>query len=352
MKVFDMLSVAFQAKASDVYLLTGQKAMFRMGGALREYTEGRIETEDFKEELFGLCSKEQLERLEHEGELRMAAAASDAFRVRFSVCRQQEAYAVSARILPAKVPKLDELSAPPLAYSFLEERKGLVLVTGEAGSGKTTTACAIVSQIAESRAAHIVALGGCTEYLLPQGKSIVFQREFGRDFPEYGSAVRAAASQGADVLLIDGMDQSLGVWEACSAALSGSLVILTAPACGAQEALRRIVAAFPEELRQEARNCLADTLKGVLTQQLLPVSGVEAQTAAFEGLCPDSEMRALVREGRMGQIASLMEMREDSMAHTMDGAILSCYMKSQISSKTALLYAADRERMQQRMRIY
>ena len=120
----------------------------------------------------------------------------------------------------------------------------------------------------------------------------------------------------------------------------------------AQEALRRIVAAFPEELRQEARNCLADTLKGVLTQQLLPVSGVEAQTAAFEGLCPDSEMRALVREGRMGQIASLMEMREDSMAHTMDGAILSCYMKSQISSKTALLYAADRERMQQRMRIY
>lgn len=344
----EIIARAMAQRASDVHLAAGGKVFCRVDGSLQPM-------EDAVEEawILALCGElltdAQKESFAQKGELEFGYTLPECCRLRVNLYRQRGALALALRLLPLAPPTPEELGIPDAAVSLSREKSGLILVTGAAGSGVTTTLAALVGALAANEVRTILTIEKPVEYLYGQCSSMVFQREIGTDSMSYESALGAALRQDADVILVGELNDAGSVSLALSAAESGRLVFAACTEPGVEAAIDRVIRTGGGEARTAER--LAGVLKGALAQKLLP--GAEGgRVAAFEMLYADPAVRGLIAEGRVSQLTSLAKSENGDGMELLDDAIYNLYMRSRISSETAILYAGDADDMRRKVRLF
>lgn len=352
MNLKELLESGYEAKASDIHMMPGRPAMFRINGSMSAYGTSGMEAGEMEKALQMLLTEAQMEELEQNGEIEAAVTVFGWFRVRVNVFLQRESYCASIRLLSSVIPTPGELFLPSEFLALAKEKKGLLLIAGESGSGKSTTAASLLNEISACGTKHMITLEYPAEYLLSHGKGLVSQREIDGDGEAYADAVRSAARQDADVIFIAALSEAATISAAVAAAETGHLVVAVCDAVSAEDAVQSLAESFFSFRREEMQRRISNVLKGVAVQRLVPVCGGSGRRAVFEVLLEDREIRMLIREGRFSQISSAMEKKRDLGMQTMDDAILSAYMKSVVSSETAAAFASDPERMRKRMKIY
>lgn len=245
------------------------------------------------------------------------------------------------RTLPFKIPEPETLGIPPEVVAVTEKKRGLILVTGPTGSGKSTTLASLIQVINRTRADHIITLEDPIEYLHKHDKSIVNQREIGSDTENYAKALRAALREDPDVILVGEMRDLETISTAITAAETGHLVLSTLHTIGADKTIDRIIDVFPPDQQQQVRIQLAAVLECVVSQQLLKRSDGNGRVAALEVLFANNAVRNLIREGKTFQIASIIQTSKRLGMQMMDDALYDLYMQRMIDGEMAVSYAQD-----------
>lgn len=352
MEIAEIFRKAYEEKASDVHFMPGCPAMARIDGELCAFSEGDVQEADMEKLFSFLLTKSQKKKLETAEEIDEVIMTSEHFRLHFNIYKQQGKYAAAVRILASEIPNPGELHIPKAVTDLTREPKGLILITGSAGSGKSTTVASLLKEIASEEIKSIVTIEDPVEYLIPRGKSIISQREVGKDVRGYARAVRSSMRQDPDIVYIGDMQDKETVLAAIMAAETGRLVISSLHTDKIDDTLHRLLALFGRERKEEIQKRLAGILKGIVTKQLLPANHGNGQRAVYEVMFAVPEIKRMIAKGRFDQIASVMERRKELGMQTMDEALLSAYMKSEISAETAMAAASDAETMKQKMRIY
>jgi twitching motility protein PilT len=285
---------------------------------------------------------DRYDELMRAGELDMAANMAGR-RIRINLFRQMEHTSAALRLLSDTIPALSSLGLPPAVERLTELRRGIVIVTGETGSGKSTTLAAMIDSINHSRAEHVITLEDPVEYIYKPDKSIFNQREIGRDTESYANGLRAALREDPDIILVGEMRDLDTIETALTAAETGHLVFATLHTGSAAESIDRIVDVFPEERQKQIRMQLSMTLRAVLSQQLLPTADGKSRVAACELMIVTYAIKNLIREGKTPQIENTISTTASEGAITMDNAVLRLYRDKKITRDTALLAAHDAE---------
>lgn len=350
-KIEEILVEGNSRGASDIHLSPRCPVMFRIDGDLVPMSEELIKAFEVEEIIKPMLSEEQMVQLEREGELDFAYSIAGFSRIRVNVFRQRGTYAMALRILSFDVPNPKELGVPEAVIRLTEKKRGLVLVTGATGSGKSTTLAAMISTIAKNYKKTIITLEDPIEYLHKHGKSMVLQREIGYDSKTYASAVRAALRQDPDVILVGEMRDLETISTAITAAETGHLVFSTLHTNSASSAVDRIIDVFPPFQQQQIRVQLSGVLEAVIAQQLLPREG-GGRVAAFEVMLASPAIRNLIREEKTFQIPSIIQTNKKAGMQTMDDAIYDLYMKSYIDAEAAVAFAHDAAGMTQKINLF
>lgn len=352
MEIADIFRKAYEEKASDVHFMPGCPVMARIDGKLRVFSDTDMQESDMEKLFLFLLTKSQKKKLGTVEEIDEVITTSEQFRLHFNIYKQQGAYAAAVRILASEIPDPSSLHIPEAVRTLTREQKGLVLINGAAGSGKSTTVASLLKEIASEEIKSIVTIEDPVEYLIPRGKSIISQREIGKDTRGYAQAVRSSMRQNPDILYIGELQDKETVLAAIMAAETGHLVISSLHTDKIEDSLHRLLAMFEKERKEEVRGRLAEILKGIVIKQLIPADYGKGQMAVYEVMLTVSEIRRRIAEGRFDQILTVMEQSKKLGMQTMDDALLAAYMKSEISAKTAMSAASDAEKMKQKMRIY
>lgn len=306
MHLQNIIQTALERKASDIHFTKGRPPLLRIDGALiplpSETDLNPPELEAIARELCGERFEEFLER----GEIDFTFQAPTS-RLRVNVYRQRGIPAAALRVIPDRIPRFEELNLPPVVKDFTQLHQGLVLFTGPTGSGKSTTMASLIDEINTTRHCHILTLEDPIEYIHPHKKSVINQREVGQDSYSFSNALRAALRQDPDVILVGEMRDLETISTAVTAAETGHLVLATLHTSTAPAAVDRIIDAFPAHQQQQIRVQLAETLRGVVAQRLLPKRGTSGRVAASEVLIATPAVRNLIREGKLFQIPAVME---------------------------------------------
>ncbi len=337
-----ILEQAMKRGASDVHFSVGRPIMIRVDGTLLEMNENVLRPRDVEEAMLPLLNESQHETIAKTGELDFAYSLQGVGRFRLNVFKQRGTYAAALRLLPFQIPTPEMLSIPKAVIEMTNKKRGLVLVTGPTGSGKSTTLASLINVINHKYAGHIITMEDPIEYLHKSDKAIVNQREVGLDTMGYAPALRAALRQDPDVILLGEMRDLDTIATAVTAAETGHLVFSTLHTIGAASTIDRIVDVFPPHQQEQIRIQLATVLECVVSQQLLPLDGVEGgRCAAFEVMIANPAIRNLMREGKTFQIPSMMQTNRKSGMITMDDALYDLYISRKINEETALTFAQD-----------
>lgn len=343
MQIQDVLTLAQENKASDIHISPGNPVMLRIDGELEPYGEQKLMPNDIDEMLRPLMSNKELNHLEEVGELDFAFSVPGFSRIRANVFRQRGTFAAALRILSYDVPSAETLGIPKSVIELTEKKRGLVLVTGATGSGKSTTLASLIEIIANRDRKNIITLEDPIEYLHTNKKAIVCQREIGCDTLSYTNALRAALRQDPDVILLGEMRDADTITTAITAAETGHLVFSTLHTNNSSDAIDRILGSVDPEKQQQIRLQFSSVLEGVVAQQLMPRSDRDGRVAAFEVLLATPAVRNLIRESKTMQIPSIIQTSKKEGMQTMDDCILSLYFQNMISEKTAIEYAFDED---------
>lgn len=352
MTIEEILRLAKEIDASDIHMAPGSPLMFRINGRLVPQNEETLKPAEVDAIIKTIMDKEQLAELAKAGELDFAFSIPGFSRVRVNVFSQRGTYAASLRILSYDVPTPEALGIPASFVELTNRKRGLILVTGTAGSGKSTTLASLIEVIAERDYKNIITLEDPIEYLHSQKKSIVSQREIGVDTDNYANGVKAALRQDPDVIMVGELHDTETISMALAAAETGHLVFSTLHTSNTVDAIARMIDVFPPHQQQQIRVQLASVLRGIVAQQLLPRSDIRGRIAAFEVLIANPAVRNLIREDKNHHIMSLIAKSRREGMQTMDEAILDAYMRSQIAMDTAISYAHDPDSMEQKVRIF
>ena len=351
MTIEEILQLAKEKKASDIHLAPGSPVMLRIDGQLLPQTQTRLKPNEVERILEPMLSDVQKQRLKEDGELDFAFSIPNYSRVRANVFRQRGTYTAALRILTYDVPKPETLGLPPAVVNFTNLKRGLVLVTGATGSGKSTTLASLIDIIAERDSKNIITLEDPIEYLHTNKRAIVRQREVGDDTKSYADALRAALRQDPDVILVGEMRDLETISTAITAAETGHLVFSTLHTNNTSEAIDRMIDVFPPHQQQQIRVQLSTVLEGVVAQQLLPkIDG--GRIAAFEVLIANSAIRNLIREGKAFQIPSILQTSKRDGMQTMDDCIMNIFQHGLIAQRTAVDYALDQVNMIRKTQMY
>lgn len=347
-----ILEEAKKRGASDIHLAPGMQILFRIDGKLEKMSEEKVRPFEIEALAGPMLSEEQQEVLEEEGELDFAYSIPGFSRLRINVFRQRGTYAMAIRLLSAEIPTPEQIGLPKEVVELTAKKRGLVLVTGSAGSGKSTTLAAMISQIAKNYEKSIITLEDPIEYLHQHSKSMVLQREIGYDSMSYPHALRAALRQDPDVILVGEMRDTETISIALSAAENGHLVFSTLHTNNTEASIERLVEVFPPFQQQQIRVQLSSVLEGVISQQLLPIQNSAGRVAAFEVMLANQTIRDLIREGKYHQIPAVIQSNRKAGMIAMDDAIYDLYMKSYINSETAISFAQDSASMRQKVQLF
>ena len=327
--------------ASDIHLSPLCPLMVRIDGDMVPVTEERLRPEDIAELAESVVGERRWKELEEKGEVDCAYSVEGLARMRVNVFRQRGTYAMALRMLAVSVPSLEELGIPRSVLGLTEKKRGLVLVTGATGSGKSTTLAALINIIAKKYPKHIITLEDPIEYLHNHSMSAVVQREIGDDSLSYANALRAALRQDPDVILVGEMRDLETISTAITAAETGHLVFSTLHTNSAAATIDRVIDVFPPYQQQQIRVQLANVIEGVIAQQLLPKQGSHGRVAAFEIMLSNPAIRNMIREGKTHQIQSVLQTSKRAGMQTMDDCLVDLYMQRKISAETAVLFAHE-----------
>jgi twitching motility protein PilT len=323
--------------ASDLHITVGSPPVVRVNGTLQplEGTEPFAPTETHQL-LYRMLSTEQQKTLEVKRQIDMAHSIPGLARFRVNVYFQRETVGAAFRLIPAEIKTLEELGIPTSLHGLTERPRGLVLITGPTGSGKSTTLAALIDEINRKRHEHILTIEDPVEFVHRHKKCIVNQREIGPDTPSFAEGLRAALRQDPDVILLGEMRDLETIGTAITAAETGHLVFATLHTQSAPSTVDRIIDAFPGSQQEQIRVQLAGTLEGIVTQALLKTSDGAGRVAALEILYPDDAVRNLIRQGKVEQIYSVMQTGTAKGMQTMEQALADLTLRRIITLETAL----------------
>lgn len=328
--------------ASDLHIASGHPPMLRIDGGLVAGGDGRaLEPGDAMKLAASLLTEDQLRRFETGGELDFAFTVEGLARFRGNCFRQRGSVGLSVRHIPLGVASLEELGLPPVLNRMVERPRGLVLVTGPTGSGKSTTLAAMVDLINRRRRGHILTVEDPVEFVHPDRRCIVRQREVGVDTRSFQAALRHAMRQDPDVILIGEMRDTETMAAALGIAETGHLVLSTLHTNSAADSVNRVIDSFESHRQSQVRSQLAAVLEGVVTQILVPRAVGRGRAAAVEVLVCTTAIRAVIRDDKVHQIGSLMQAGRRHGMQTLNDALVKLYLDGEVTLEAALKTSSD-----------
>ena len=337
----EILIQSVKSGASDIHLTTGRPPSYRSDGVLAPIEGERLTPQILEELLMPLMDVRHRGELQDNGQTDFAYAIPGVGRFRVNVFKQRGTLASVMRSLPFNIPEPEQLGIPAEVVEMTSRKRGLILVTGPTGSGKSTTLASLLHVINRTYPYHIITLEDPIEYLNRHDKSVVNQREIGSDSTGYAQALRAALREDPDVILVGEMRDLETISTAITAAETGHLVFSTLHTIGADKTIDRIIDVFPPNQQQQIRIQLASVLECVVSQQLLKKADGSGRVAALEILFANNAVRNLIRESKTYQIASIMQTNKRAGMQTMDDALYDLYMRKLIDADNAVTYAQD-----------
>ena len=322
--------------ASDLHLTVGAAPNIRVRGHLQEIDAPVFDPESIRTLLYRILTTEQQKRLELDRQLDLSYGVPGLARFRINVFMQRNSLAAVLRVIPHELKSLAELGMPDSLHQLTKLPRGLVLVTGPTGSGKSTTLAAMIDVINRDRNDHTITIEDPIEFLHRHKSCVVNQREIGTDATSFGLALRAALRQDPDVILLGEMRDLETISTALTAAETGHLVFATLHTRGAAGTIDRIIDVFPAEQQSQIRAQLSASLEGVVTQTLLPTADGQGRVAALEILLPDYAVRNLIRQRKLEQIYSVMQTGTTRGMQTMEQALCDLVLRGTVSREVAL----------------
>lgn len=341
MRLSDLLEIAAWEKSSDIHLSVGQTPVMRKNGRFVSMFDKILTSDDTHFLCSEILNGQKADDLKNNGEADLAISDSAGNRYRVNVFKQKGAYSMAIRLLNTVIPSFASLGLPRIVSDLAERTRGLVIVTGTTGSGKSTTLACMIDKINRERDCHIITLEEPIEYLHSHKKSIVNQREIGRDTASFAQGLRASLRQDPDVILIGEMRDLETISIALTAAETGHLVFSTLHTVGAAKTIDRVIDVFPPHQQQQVRTQISTVLQGVISQQLLPRKDNTGRVVAVETMVSTPAVRNLIREGKTFQIANVMQTGASSGMKTMDHALIELYKDNLITRDDCLFYSID-----------
>lgn len=342
----DIINTAIKAGSSDIHITTQRPASCRVHGKLFTMDKEPITNEMLEQMIQPFFEiKGVKQRLEDFGEADFAISFSDTARFRVNLFKQKGEYAVVMRLLPTQMPDPDALGLPESVQNFRHLKRGLVLVTGETGSGKSTTLASLINKINNEYQKHIITIEDPIEFVHQHRMSVVNQREIGIDTMSFANALRAALREDPDVVLVGEMRDLETIETALTAAETGHLVFSTLHTNSAPSTIDRIVDVFPANQQDQIRVQLANVLEGIVCQQLIPRREGNGRVAAHEVLVSNSAIRNLIREGKSFQLTSQLQTGRKQGMQTMDDSLYALYEQKKIFAEDAVRFAFDPDGM-------
>ena len=351
MNIQEILQQAIAQDASDIFIVAGLPVTLKCHGH-QARMEGRMLPEDIEalvNEIYAVSGRAKT-NIEQGSDDDFSFSIRDLGRFRVNVFRQRGSLAAVIRVIKFGLPDPVELGIPESVLSMAENKKGLVLITGAAGTGKSTTLACIIDRINHARDAHIITMEDPIEYIHRHDKSIVSQREISIDTPGYLEALRSALRESPDVILLGEMRDYDTISSAITAAETGVLLLSTLHTSSAANTINRIIDVFPANQQQQVKIQLGQILKGVVCQQLVPKIG-GGQGAGFEIMKATPAIQNMIREGKLHQLDSEMQAGAAEGMCTMDGSLLKLYREGVITKETALISCVHYENMQKRLEL-
>jgi len=341
MNVESVLTDLVKARAIDVFVIAGRQLSYKLGGKILNWDDERMmpdDTEDFIQQIYHLCNDRPMDRLDSIGDDDFSFAIKGASRFRVNAYRQRGTLAAVIRVVPFDLPDSNDLNIPDEVVKLSQLNRGMVLVTGPAGSGKSTTLATIIDRINTTRNVHIITLENPIEFLHRHQMSLVSQRELQIDTENYAVALRAAMRQSPNVILIGELRDSESIAIALTAAETGHLVLSTLHTVGAANTVDRLIDSFNPSQQEQVRMQLSMVLECVVSQQLVRLDD-GGLLPAFEIMRCNNAIRNLIREGRTHQIAQIIATSADEGMIGMDAALLKLYQEGTINASEMLNHA-------------
>lgn len=334
MDVLELLSFAKKEKASDVHISSGEPPMIRIHGDMRKIDAPALNREDVHRMLYDILNDQQRKTYEEFHELDFAIAIGDSGRFRVNAFMQSRGESIVFRTIPTTIPTLEQLSMPKIVSDLTKKEKGLVLVTGPTGSGKSTTLAAMIDLINREEKCHILTIEDPIEFIHQSKNSLINQRELGAHTHSFANALRSALREDPDVILVGEMRDLETISLALTAAETGHLVFGTLHTSSAPKTVDRIIDVFPAEQQEQVRTMFSESLQAVITQQLVKKKDGSGRVAALEIMIGTSAVKNLIRENKIAQIPSSIQTGRQHGMQTMDQALLDIYQKDLVARES------------------
>lgn len=340
MNFYDLINFAKTEKCSDVHITVGTSLAIRQYGVLKMLEEVPTAEESTAMILECLTEKERSQVLAGE-DLDMAIMLPGGVRVRANIYHQRNNLAATYRILNDRIPTFDELEIPQAVRKLINEPRGLILITGPTGSGKTTTLASMIDYVNKNQSKHVITIEDPIEYVYYHAKSMIHQREIGKDVPTFERALHSALREDPDIILVGEMRDYETISAAITAAETGHLVLSTLHTSSAAQTIERIIDAYPSHGQSQARTQLANVLKGIVTQVLVPEEDLGGMTIATEVLINTDAIANQIRENKTHQITSSIMSGGSAGMHSMNADLKRLEREGRISRATALKYCSN-----------
>lgn len=342
----EILSRAYVNGASDIHIAVGAPPKMRLHGELLQMPYRFLAPVDTRNLLSVLLTEDTIKDFDKEGDIDFAYSIPGMCRFRVNMFKQRGTWGAVFRTLSNSIPTADSLKVPQAVQALTSKKRGLILVTGPTGSGKSTTLASLIRIINETRHENIITLEDPIEYLHRHNKSTVIQREMGSDSKSFAASIRAALREDPDVILIGEMRDPETIATAITAAETGHLVFSTLHTIGAAATVDRIIDSFPENQQAQVRTQLVTVLEAVISQQLIPLADGTGRCAAFEVMLSNSAVRNLIKENKIQQINSTIQTNKAMGMVTMDDSIRQLYLAGYIDRDKAIEFAVDKNSME------
>ena len=346
-----ILSKIMEESGSDIYILPGTSVKAKVRGVLECLEDQKCSVQDCTElirQIYALAGNRSMERLESAGDDDFSFALASVGRFRCSAYRQRGSYGAVLRAVPFGIPDASKLGIPKAVMDLYALKRGMVLITGPAGSGKSTTLACLIDRINRERTGHIITIEDPIEYLHPHQKCLISQREVSTDTVSFAHALRASLRQAPDVILLGEMRDFETISTAMTAAETGHLLLSTLHTVGAAKTIDRIVDVFPANQQQQVRVQLSMVLQAIVSQQLIP--GMDgALVPAFEIMRVDPAIASVIRDGKVHQLDNMIFAGSANGMQTMDGDILRLYNEGRISRENAMMYCVNPDIMARKL---
>ncbi|MFC1556162.1 type IV pilus twitching motility protein PilT [candidate division KSB1 bacterium] len=347
MKLNKLLKYAVDAEASDLHLSAGFPPIIRLYGELKKIDLPILNQEDITKMVGPILNVVQGQILEEKHEVDFAYDLASTARFRVNIYQQMRGLAAAFRVIPRNIKTLDDLGAPEGVFSLARLEKGLVLVTGPTGSGKSTTLAAMLNLVNKETKKHIITVEDPIEYVHTGINCLINQREIGEHTGSFASALRSALREDPDVILVGEMRDLETISLAVTAAETGHLVLGTLHTSSAAESVDRVIDVFPADQQNQIRAMFSSTLQGVIAQKLVQTSGGKGRTAVMEVLVASHAVRNLIRERKVHQINSVIQTSSDHGMQSMDQGLMGLLNEGRIEKKVAVNHALEKKQFQE-----